>query len=59
MQLEEAAIDEDSPAFKPVFQPYQFINLDRVLDRKSTFDKVILFDLTLRNRDDTNWFVRG
>ncbi|WP_146131608.1 glycosyltransferase [Merismopedia glauca] len=59
MQLDEKTTDEDAPVFKPVFQPYQFINLGSALYRKSAFDKVGLFDLTLRDSDDTDWFVRA
>ncbi|PSB01602.1 glycosyltransferase family 2 protein [Merismopedia glauca] len=59
MQREIVNPQENSYTFKPNFQPYQFINLGSALYRKSVFDKVGLFDLALRDNEDTDWFMRA
>jgi glycosyltransferase involved in cell wall biosynthesis len=59
MQLETDSAWENSNAFTPKYQPYQFINLGSALYRRSVFDKVGVFDPTLSDNEDTDWFVRA
>ncbi|WNZ46986.1 glycosyltransferase [Leptolyngbya boryana CZ1] len=59
MQLDPTRTDRYADAFKPIFEPYQFINLGSAIYRKSVFDKVGLFDPELRDNEDTDWFMRA
>jgi uncharacterized protein (DUF1919 family) len=45
--------------FDKVFEPYFFINLGSSIYRKSVFEKVGLFDETLRFGEDVDWFIRA
>lgn len=45
--------------FYPVSEPYPFINLGSAVYRRSVFDKVGLFDETLWDNEDTDWFTRA
>ncbi|MTJ50057.1 glycosyltransferase family A protein [Dolichospermum sp. UHCC 0259] len=59
MQMETVPLDNDSYQFKPIFQPYQFINLGSALYRRSVFHQVGLFDPKLHDNEDTDWFIRA
>lgn len=59
MQLEQTTCDKHAAKFIPVFEPYQFINLGSALYRRSLFDKVGLFDESLWDNEDTDWFIRA
>jgi GT2 family glycosyltransferase len=45
--------------FERISGPYQYINIGSALFRKSVFDRVGLFDETLRDNEDTDWFIRA
>jgi glycosyltransferase involved in cell wall biosynthesis len=47
------------PLFKPIYQPYQFINLGSGVYRKSVFEKIGFFDETLKYGEDVDWFIRA
>jgi len=55
----DAPAEDGELIFKPSSSPYRFINLGSALYRKSVFDKVGLFDETLRYNEDTDWFFRA
>jgi glycosyltransferase involved in cell wall biosynthesis len=59
MQLESVVPYQNPGVFKPIFEPYQFINLGSAIYRKSVFDRVGLFDPNLRDNEDTDWFLRA
>ncbi|MDZ8188157.1 MAG: glycosyltransferase [Nostoc sp. ChiSLP02] len=59
MQIENLPSENDSYQFKPVFQPYQFINLGSAIYRRSVFDRVGLLDPKLHDNEDTDWFMRA
>ena len=62
IQRQQLKIDElhrDQSAFENVFAPYQFISLGSAIYRKSVFDKVGLFDESLWDNEDTDWFLRA
>jgi glycosyltransferase involved in cell wall biosynthesis len=50
---------ESQPLFKPIYQPYQFINLGSAVYRKSVFKKIGFFDETLKYGEDVDWFIRA
>ena len=41
------------------YKPYNYINLGSALYRKSVFDRVGLFDETLKFAEDVDWFIRA
>lgn len=49
----------DKSHFEPLSAPYNYINIGSALYRKSVFDKVGLFDETLRDNEDTDWYIRA
>jgi glycosyltransferase involved in cell wall biosynthesis len=52
-------IDPEKVPLKASSKTYNFINLGCAVFRKSVFDKVGLFDETLRFNEDTDWFFRA
>ncbi len=59
MQRSPGSSENDFYQFKPIFQPYQFINLGSALYRRSVLDQVGLFDPKLQDNEDTDWFIRA
>lgn len=59
MQMETATAADNTYRFKPIFQPYQFINLGSALYRRLVFNRVGLFDPKLHDNEDTDWFLRA
>jgi len=52
--------EKDQPLrFKPVLEPYFFINLGSCVYRRSLFERVGLFDEALWDNEDTDWFTRA
>lgn len=51
--------NENALIFKESSKPYYFVNLGSAIFRKSVFDKVGLFDESLRRNEDTDWFFRA
>lgn len=49
----------DQSGYEPISDSYNYINIGSALFRKSVFDKVGLFDETLRDNEDTDWFIRA
>lgn len=45
--------------FEAVSEPYFSVNLGSAIYRRAVFDKVGLFDETLRYNEDTDWFIRA
>ncbi|MBD2691964.1 glycosyltransferase family 2 protein [Anabaena catenula] len=45
--------------FEPLYKPYHYINLGSAIYRKSVFDKIGLFDETLKYAEDLDWFIRA
>ena len=45
--------------FRPVLEPYFFINLGSCVYRRSLFERVGLFDEALWDNEDTDWFTRA
>lgn len=58
MKLDES-ISGSGLAFEESSEPYHFLNLGSAIYRKSVFDRVGLFDETLRDNEDTDWFLRA
>jgi GT2 family glycosyltransferase len=54
-----AADAGDRPRFEKFAEPFVSFNLGSALFRKSVFDKVGLYDPTLRHGEDTDWFMRA
>lgn len=52
-------ISSNKAQFEPLSTPYRYINIGCALYRKSVFDKVGLFDETLTDNEDTDWFIRA
>lgn len=50
---------DSTSSFKAVSEPYFSVNLGGAMYRRQVFDKVGLFDETLRYNEDTDWFVRA
>ena len=48
----------DKPKFEPFAKPWLALNLGSATFRQSVFDKVGLFDESLRHCDDWDWFMR-
>lgn len=59
MQMEHLPSENNTFQFKPIFEPYQFINLGSALYRRSVFEKVGLFDPKLFDNEDTDWYIRA
>ncbi len=58
-QMQSEPDGTDTYSFKPVAEPYQFINLGSAIYRRAVFDKVGLFDPALHDNEDTDWFMRA
>lgn len=58
MQLSESS-SLDRLRFELMSAPYRYINIGSALYRKLVFDKVGLFDETLTDNEDTDWFIRA
>jgi len=54
-----AADAGDNPRFESFAEPFVSFNLGSALFRKSVFDKVGLYDPTLRYSEDVDWFMRA
>lgn len=59
LQLFTSATDNNVLVFQESSNPYDFINLGSAIYRKSVFNKVGLFDESLRYNEDTDWFFRA
>jgi len=61
--IQEMTLDESSKHDDLVFdessEPYQFINVGSAVYRKEVFNSVGLFDETLKQSADTDWFYRA
>jgi len=61
--IQEMTLDESSKHGDLVFdessEPYQFINVGSAVYRKEVFNTVGLFDETLKQSADTDWFYRA
>lgn len=57
MQLDRSSTEE--LVFEECSEPYQFVNLGSALFRVEAFDRVGLFDETLTENEDTDWFFRA
>lgn len=51
--------DGNGLEFQASGEPYQFINLGSALIRREVFHRVGLLDETLRENEDTDWFLRA
>lgn len=51
--------DATTRRFEDSTEPYQFINLGSALYRRTVFDKVGRFDESLRENEDSDWFMRA
>jgi uncharacterized protein (DUF1919 family) len=58
MMLDESACSTDL-VFNVSSEPYHFLNLGSAIYRKSLFETVGLFDETLKDNEDTDWFIRA
>ena len=52
-------VSSDKLRFEVTSAPYHYINIGSALYRKSVFDKVGLFDETIIDSEDTDWFIRA
>lgn len=52
-------VSSNKPRFAVTSEPYQYINIGSALFRKHVFEKVGLFDATLTDNEDTDWFIRA
>ena len=59
MQLDTSASNVTKMVFEKSSEPYAFINLGSAIYRSSVFEKVGLFDETLFENEDTDWFFRA
>lgn len=59
-QMKLSQITTDGEAiFAADYNPYNYINLGSALYRKSVFERVGLFDETLKFGEDVDWFIRA
>lgn len=49
----------DAIISEPLAKPYQFVNLGSAVYLRSVFEKVGLFDETMWENEDTDWFIRA
>jgi glycosyltransferase involved in cell wall biosynthesis len=57
--IQELEAIGEPPIFKESGTPYSFVNLGSASYRASVFERVGLFDETLRFDEDTDWFIRA
>jgi uncharacterized protein (DUF1919 family) len=61
--IRNMALDPSAPPDELIFEettePYKFINLGSAVYRRSVFEKVGLFDETLHDNEDVDWFFRA
>lgn len=58
MRMETLDTEKNTDHLVPVFEPYQHVNLGSALYRRSVFEKVGVFDPTIPDSEDTDWFIR-
>ncbi len=57
--IQTLQLDNSSSLSQIVSTPYRYINIGSALFRRRVFDKVGLFDETLRDSEDVDWFIRA
>ncbi|MCP2727283.1 glycosyltransferase family 2 protein [Limnofasciculus baicalensis] len=58
-QFMELTLGDEGQKFVEIGEPRIFLNLGSAIFRKSVFDRVGLFDTTLRYSEDVDWFNRA